>query len=109
MTHALRQNCGSFLYDSIRSEWGIQQTPSEREKASEKEACRLHHYKHGAAEEMDQQKMTVKCAPKEWPLFSAPGLSSLRVVGHKDRGGTLVSVCDCVCSRGGVHYIKCAM
>lgn len=40
--------------------------------------------------EDEQRKITVKCAPKEWPLFSAPGLSSMRVVGYKEKGGVLV-------------------
>ncbi len=34
--------------------------------------------------------VVVKCAPKQWPLFGAPGLSSMRVVGYRERGGTLV-------------------
>lgn len=38
-----------------------------------------------------EKGITVKCAPKEWPLFSAPGLSSMRVVGFREKGGTLVS------------------
>ena len=35
--------------------------------------------------------ITVQCAPKEWPLFNAPSLSSLRVTGFKEKGGTMVS------------------
>ena len=40
----------------------------------------------------EQVGFAVKCAPKEWPLFSAPGLSSLRVVNCRNKGGTLVSI-----------------
>ena len=35
--------------------------------------------------------ISVQCAPKEWPLFNAPNLSSLRVTGFKEKGGTMVS------------------
>ena len=35
--------------------------------------------------------ISVQCAPKEWPLFNAPSLSSLRVTGFKEKGGTMVS------------------
>ena len=38
------------------------------------------------------QVIKVKCAPVEWPLFSAPGLSSMRVVDYKEKGGILVSL-----------------
>ena len=40
---------------------------------------------------MEGESIQVKCAPKEWPLFSAPGLSSMRLVGYKEKGGMLVS------------------
>ena len=36
--------------------------------------------------------ISVQCAPRDWPLFSAPVLSSLRVTGYKDKGGTMVSL-----------------
>ena len=35
--------------------------------------------------------ISVQCAPKEWPLFNSPNLSSLRVTGCKEKGGTMVS------------------
>ena len=37
------------------------------------------------------ERAAVKGAPREWPLFSAPGISSMRVVNVKEKGGTLVS------------------
>lgn len=88
MTHALRQHCGSFLYDNIRREWGDWET-STPDKAKPK--CKTP--SRGAVTDMEGEQMAirVKCAPKEWPLFSAPGLSSMRVVGCKEKGGTLVS------------------
>ncbi len=33
----------------------------------------------------------VKGAPRQWPLFSAPVISSLRIINVKEKGGTLVS------------------
>ena len=36
--------------------------------------------------------ISVQCAPKEWPLFNTPHLSSLRVTSFKEKGGTLVSI-----------------
>ena len=36
--------------------------------------------------------ISVQCAPKEWPLFNTPNLSSLRVTGFKEKGGTVVSI-----------------
>ena len=35
--------------------------------------------------------ISVQCAPKEWPLFNSPNLSSLRITGCKEKGGTMVS------------------
>ena len=35
--------------------------------------------------------ISVQCAPKEWPLFNSPNLSSLRVISFKEKGGTVVS------------------
>ena len=36
--------------------------------------------------------ISVQCAPKEWPLFNTPNLSSLRVTSFKEKGGTVVSI-----------------
>jgi len=36
-------------------------------------------------------QVAVKGAPREWPLFSAPGITSMRVTNVKEKGGTLVS------------------
>lgn len=36
--------------------------------------------------------ISVQCAPKEWPLFNSPNLSSLRVTSFKEKGGTVVSI-----------------
>lgn len=55
-----------------------------------------------------QQVIQVKCAPKEWPLFSAPGLSSMRVVGYKEKGGVLVSLVLHTYVVGFFPWNKCA-
>ena len=36
--------------------------------------------------------ISVQYAPKEWPLFNTPNLSSLRVTSFKEKGGTVVSI-----------------
>ena len=110
MTHALRQNCGSFLYDSIRREWGVGSEPVN--KANLKETCGYPTTRNmdqrraipaAITRDMDQrgaipeaipgqEVVKVKCAPKEWPLFGAPGLSSMRVTSYKEKRGTLVSI-----------------
>ena len=38
--------------------------------------------------------------PSQWPLFDAPVLSSVRVTGFTENGGTVVSVCVCVSGWG---------
>jgi hypothetical protein len=82
------------LYDNIRAEWGLPEgSTSSIEEGKRPRA--VGEIQRGPEMEGENQVIQVKCAPKEWPLFSAPGLSSMRVVGYKEKGGTLVSVCTC--------------
>ena len=90
MTHALRQHCGSFLYDNLRREWGDDKEGSFADPSGNSSSAKP--LKDPAMEEEDGRAIKVKCAPKQWPLFSAPGLSSMRVVGSREKGGTLVSI-----------------
>ena len=91
MTHALRQHCGSFLYSNLRQEWGdYGKQPGEAAAARLSSNSKLH--KDNRMEEEEERAVRVKCAPKQWPLFSAPGLSSMRVVGSREKGGILVSL-----------------
>ena len=78
MTHALRQHCGSFLYDSIRQQW-----PSEEETSNEVVLPRA-----SVMERSDKQGLSG--VPVAWPLFTAPSISSLRVTKFQDKDGIMV-------------------
>lgn len=43
-------------------------------------------------EEEEEGKVVVQSAPREWPLFETPMISSMRVTGFANKGGTVVSV-----------------
>ena len=105
MTHALRQHCGSFLYDSIRAEWGVPGASDLLDKGG----VEMETAQGGPVMDGDKQVVKVKCAPKEWPLFSAPGLSSLRVVGYKEKGGVLVSLHRCEVCRILIALVQLAI
>lgn len=84
MSRALRQHCGSFLPDSIRSQWPIQGAEDEEPPKEENMA--------DGGEEEEEGKVVVQSAPREWPLFETPMISSMRVTGFANKGGTVVSV-----------------
>ena len=90
MSRALRQHCGSFLHDNIRRDWPIE--GAEAENAAEE--------KNMADEGKGEEgSVVLQCAPKEWPLFDTPAISSMRVTGFENKGGTVVSEqtpCGCV-------------
>lgn len=77
MTHALRQHCGSFLYDSIRQQW-----PSEEETSKEVVLPTV-----SVMERSDKQGLSG--VPVAWPLFTAPSISSLRVTKFQDKDGIM--------------------
>lgn len=117
---ALRQHCGSFYFDNLRQQWltDEERELQERDKSTtELVENRFSLKREGQMAKQDpndskrlsaafgdQAKMvtaaappvesviSIQCAPKEWPLFNAPNLSSLRVTGYKEKGGTIVSV-----------------
>ena len=120
MTHALRQNCGSFLYDNIRREWPVQEssgpTPaSAGKKARSKKMEDSEEWAHVEADEVPEDAVSLAeqpQPPKEWPLFNMPAISSIRVTGFevKSETGTVVSyffiILWWVCNyffRGGVQ------
>ena len=91
MSRALRQHCGSFLHDNIRREWPIQ--GEEGENRTEE--------KNMADEDKGEEgKVVLQCAPREWPLFDTPAISSMRITGFENKGGTVVSEqTPCGCGR----------
>lgn len=109
MTHALRQHCGSFLYDSLRAQWLTDEERLElegefiSEEAATKLAMtdplgsdrgRLASLQSIRALEVAppaESVISVRCAPRDWPLFATPTLTSIRVNDYKDKGGTVVS------------------
>ena len=91
MTHALRQNCGSFLYDSISQEW----LSEEERQAFDRGDLRSHTREatgSTAAGTMGDIEESVSGLPKEWPLFDSPMLSSVRVTGFVEKNGIAVRV-----------------
>jgi len=80
MSRALRQHCGNFLHDNIRRDWPIE--GAEAENAAEE--------KNMADEGKEEEgRVVLQCAPKEWPLFDTPAISSMRVTGFENKGGTV--------------------
>ena len=86
MTHALRQNCGSFLYDSISREW-----LSEEERQAFDRGDLKSHTSETTGATMGDIEESVSGLPKEWPLFDSPVLSSVRVTGFVEKNGITVS------------------
>ena len=130
--HSLKQNCGSFQWESLQQQW---LTDKEREQLQERDRnsklAPVDSWSSSSAQKLremakplsssaqgppyDDSKrlsvafgddakvltaaappvesvISVQCAPKEWPLFDTPNLSSLRVTGFKEKGGTVVSI-----------------
>ena len=104
MTHALRQNCGSFLYDNIRREWPVQESsgPSEAsgnkktrsKKKMEDSTKSTDSWAHVEVDEVTEDVASPAQQPeppKEWPLFKVPAISSIRVTGFEVKSGGVVS------------------
>ena len=103
MTHALRQNCGSFLYDNIRREWPVpesseptqasanKKTRSKKMEDSTKSTDSWAHVEVDEATEEAVPPAQEPEPPKEWPLFKVPAISSIRVTGFEVKNGTVVS------------------
>lgn len=118
--HALKQHCGSFHWDFLQQHWLSEDerelqskdcklfddacsSLSRDEKMAQLPGAHPDDSKRLSVAFGDDAKLvtagappvesviTVQCAPKEWPLFDAPSLSSLRVTGVKEKGGTMVS------------------
>lgn len=90
MTHALRQNCGSFLYDSISRDW-----LSEEEKRALEVGNRSSDLVSSGTVKslaMSDVEESVSILPAQWPLFDAPVLSSIRVTGFEEKNGITVSL-----------------
>lgn len=121
--HALKQHCGSFLFDNLQQQWLTDEERELREKQKSTTDFVENRFPLKREGQMAKQLSTdpndskrlsvafgdsaklvtasgppvesvisVQCAPKEWPLFNAPNLSSLRVTGYKEKGGTMVSI-----------------
>ena len=88
MSRALRQHCGSFLPDSIRTQWPIQGAEGEEAPKEENMAD---------GDEEEEGKVVLQCAPREWPLFETHSISSMRITGFANKGGTVVSVLVRLC------------
>lgn len=101
--HALRQNCGSFLYDSIRREWPLPEEEGRGDRGSKARG--------GPAGAMDEEQSAELPPPNsssssngggsseagqlgegllEWPIFVTPNLTRLRVTGFESRDGQTV-------------------
>ena len=90
MTHALRQNCGSFLYDSISRDWLSEEERQSLDPVHPSQTAVMD--KEGGEQEAEE---SVSGLPKEWPLFDSPTLSSVRVTGFVEKRGVNVSSFKC--------------
>lgn len=103
MTHALRQHCGSFLYDNIRRDWLSDNATEPAQSGKEASSVSLQlgsdSLSSMASQDSWQEVEENDCegvssgrgAPTEWPLFDAPVLSSVRITGVVEAGGCVVS------------------
>ena len=94
--HALRQNCGSFLHDSIRREWPLPEEGGIGDRGRHKRTKRLDRADSMAESaprpEGSRDGPQATAEPREWPLFTTPCLTRLRVTGFNSREGQTVSV-----------------
>lgn len=86
MTHALRQNCGSFLSDSISRDW-----LSDEERQVLEVGSLTSKTTRPTDSAMNGIEESVSALPAQWPLFDSPALSSIRVTGFVEKNGLTVS------------------
>lgn len=91
--HALRANCGSYLYENLQQHW---LTDEERRVMQEKGSAGVQSLARGLSSDPDgrhehETDREKKKLPPQWPLFASPTLTTIRVTSYKDIGDTIVS------------------